>query len=99
MQGRIVGCNLGNALASHNVTHVDGSNWRSCTLISRCLRFTVRDDQILVTCDVNIVGATILMPKQMVLERRNKLSSEIPNSNCSVSECQEEIVLVQKNEC
>lgn len=29
-EGRVAGSDLGNALACHNLTHVDGSNWSNC---------------------------------------------------------------------
>ena len=30
IEGRVAGSDLGNALACHNLTHVDGSNWSNC---------------------------------------------------------------------
>ncbi len=51
-----------------------------------CMGFTVRDDEILLTGDVYIIGVTVWIPEQMILKWCHKLSPKVPYSHCSVAE-------------
>lgn len=67
-------------------------------ILSSFVSFAVGDYEILITGYVDVVCVTVRVPQQVIFKRGDQLSSEIPHSNRSVPECQEEVIFIEKYE-
>jgi len=63
------------------------------------ISLAVRYNEILITCYVYVVRVAVWMPQLVILKWSNKLPTEVPNRNCSISETKEQLILVQKDKC
>lgn len=58
----------------------------------------IRDNEVLITSDINVACVAVWMPQEMVFKFCHKFSLEVPHPNSLHSEGQKELTLVKENE-